>query len=524
MGLETVEFMAARRPLRHWVEDVRRRTATTPGHLRMLSVLVAAVAVALMGIGTGALFTALTTVNGIQQRAVPDVVGMQHVHAWLADADRSAASAFLAGDTGTGGTSQLQFDTESAATNLDLLGRINADDPSFRYAADIAAASRQLQRATDEPGVSTQATQRLQAIAQSLGYYTSLVTTAGGLESTDVAGGTVYLQAATNLMHGAGGILHQVDALRDLFVSNLHGANVVLQAMAGMLLLYLGIAILLLGLLVRTQRFVTARFRRRRNSRLLAATGLLLVVSAGAGLGTYAAAMTIRAGEDQSYSRLLNLWQARSLLYDASADESLSLIAVGKGTQFDQQFHTDTIQLVDRPLTDRMVQDARNGQVDFNGLIADEVRSAGSGDERDAALQALSAYQRFMAADASVRSQESAALQAEAAAAARAQAQKNPKPGTSGSTSGSTGPSTPPPPAATTTNGRPSVSDQPVTDAADELDWYLGASMQVLQREFDSTMSGAEYTLAVTAGLEVLAVAIVALTFWGVQPRIDEYR
>jgi hypothetical protein len=458
-----------------------------------------------MLIGSGALVTSFNTVDGIQQRTVPDVVAMQHVYAWLADADRNAASAYLAGDA-SGGVSQLQFDTESAATNLDLLGRINPDDPQFRYAADIAAASRQLQRATDESGVSPAETQHLQAIAQSIGYYTSLVTTAGGLEPTDVAGGTVYLQAATNLMHGQGGILDQVNALRALYVGDLHNSNVVLEAMAGLGGLYVGVALLLLGLLVRAQRFVTTRFRRRRNSRLLAATGLLLVISIGGGLGTYAAAISIRAGEDQSYSRLLTLWNARSLLYDANTDESLSLISVGKGTQFDQQFHADTAQLVDRPLTDRMVEDARNGQVDFNGLIADELRSADSGAERDAAVQALGAYQQFMQVDASVMAQESTAVQEQANA--RAQAQKNTKPGT-------------PPPA---TNDRPSVSDQPLMAAADELDWYLGASMQVLQREFDSTMSAAEYTLAVTAGLEVLAVAIVALTFWGVQPRIDEYR
>jgi len=60
---------------------------------------------------------------------------------------------------------------------------------------------------------------------------------------------------------------------------------------------------------------------------------------------------------------------------------------------------------------------------------------------------------------------------------------------------------------------------------APEIDWsHLGASMQVLERQFDSTMSSAELTLGLTAGLEVLAVAIVALTFWGLQPRIDEYR
>jgi len=483
----------------------------------MLSVVIAAVAIALMLIGTGALFTALTTVNGIQQRTVPDVVGMQHVHAWLADADRNAASAYLAGDSGNGSVSQLQFDTESAATNLDLLGRINPDDPQFRYAADIAAASRELQRATDQSGVSNEQTQRLQAIAQSIGYYTSLVTTAGGLESTDVAGGTVYLQAATNLMHGPGGILAQVDALRELYGADLTGANVLLQVMAGMLLLYAGVALLLLWLLVKTQRFVTAKFRRRRNGRLLAATALLLVVSGGGAVGTYAAAQSIRAGEDQSYSRLFNLWNARSVLYDANTNESLSLIAVGKGSQFDQAFQSETAQLVDRPLTSRMVQDARNGQVDFNGLLADELRAADTGSERDAALQALGAYQRFMETDASVRSQADAAIRAEAAR--QQQAQRNAKPATGQTSTPAATPS--PPPAA---NARPTVSDQSLIAAVDELDWYIGASMQVLQQDFDSTMTAAEYTLAITAALEVLAIAIVALTFWGLQPRIDEYR
>src|SRR5215467_2727743 len=375
MGLEIVNPVAARRPVREWMEDVRRRTATTPGHLRMLSVVIAAVAIVLMLVGSGALVTALSTVNGIQQRTVPDVVGMQHVHAWLADADRSAASAFLAGDADNT-VSQLQFDTESAATNLDLLGRINPDDPQFRYAADIAAASRELQRATDQPGVSPDATQRLQAIAQSIGYYTSLVTTAGALEPTDLPGGTVYLQAATNLMHGKGGILDQVDGLRDLYVGDLNGANVTLEVSAGMLLLYAAVALVLLWLLLKTQRYVTSKFRRRRNGRLVAATLLLLVVSGGGALGTYAAAQSIRTGESESYIRLLNLWNARSLLYDANTNESLSLIAVGKGQQFDQAFQTDTIQLVDRPLTTHMIQDATNGQVDFNGLLADELRLA----------------------------------------------------------------------------------------------------------------------------------------------------
>src|SRR5436305_9744611 len=85
-------------PMGRWMSDAQRRAATTPGHLRMLSVTIAGVAIALMAIGAGALAVALGTVDGIQQRTIPAAVSMQHVHAWLSDADRSAASAYLASD------------------------------------------------------------------------------------------------------------------------------------------------------------------------------------------------------------------------------------------------------------------------------------------------------------------------------------------------------------------------------------------------------------------------------------------
>jgi hypothetical protein len=519
MGLETLKPMAAKRPMRQRVEDARRRAATTPGRLRMLSVAIAAVAIALMLIGTGALVTALVTTTTMQQRTVPDVVGMQHVHAWLSDADRHAASAYLAGDSDAS-VSQLQFDTESAATNLDLLGRINPDDPQFRYAADIAAASRELQRATDQSGISPETEQRLAAIAQSLGYYTSLVRTAGALEATDTAAGTVYLQAATNLMHGEGGILAQVDALRDTYNTDLSSANLVLLIMAGMLVLYIGVALALLGLLVHTQRYVRARFRRRRNGRLLAATLLVLVVAAGAAVGTVQAAQGIRASEDQSYARLLTLWNVREVLYDANGNQSMSLIALGKGSQFDQAFQAETAQLVDQPLTDQLVDEARNGQVHFHGMLADEMRSASTPPEREAAYHALIAYQKYMQADASVRQQADAAVRAQAAAAARAQAARN-NPGAAKPPSPAP---TPAPATAPPAPARPSVTDQTLVAAVDELDYYLGASMQILQRQFDESMSAARVTLALTASLEVLAVAVVALVFWGLQPRIDEYR
>jgi len=457
-------------------------------------------------VGSGTLITAMVTVNGIRAQTVPAVVSMQHVHAWLADADRNVATAYLAGGFDFTVT-QLQFDAESAATNLDELGRLNPDDPQQRYEADIAAASRELQKTTEQTQDSDGSGRRLQAIAVSVANYIRLVNTAISAEKGDVAAGTVYLQAASNLMHGPGGILAQVDDMRDTFIANLSGANVTLQITAGLLALYLGVAGLLLVLLVRTQHFVRVRFRRRRNSRLLAATLLLVIVTAGAGLGTARAAGAIKTGEDQSYPQLLRLWDARVLVYDASGNESLSLVMRGRSAQFDQAFDQDTQRLVDRPLTEGMIEAAGRGDVRFEGLLADELRQADGPAEREAAQQTLRAYQQFLDAVTSVRAQSDAAAKAQADALARAQAaaRANPK----------APPVAVPPPA--------HVSDQDLVSSVSELDWYLGASMQIRQSQFDATLNMAQLILALTAGLEVLAVLIAALTFWGLQPRIDEY-
>jgi hypothetical protein len=480
------EAIADRRRARLRVEQAGRRAVTTPGRLRRLSVAIAVAAIALAVIGAGTLAAAAATVSGIQQSTVPAIVGMEHIHAWLSDADRSAASAYLAGGS-QNAPSQLQYDANIAGTNLDVLGRLNAEDPQIRYEADIAAASRELQRATQPNLGGSAASQRLQAIAAAVGNYTRLVQTASINETQDPAAGTVYLQAASNLMHGQGGILGQVDGMRDFYATSLDQANLTLQITAGMLGVYTAVAIVVLALLVSTQRFIRARFRRRRNNRLLAATLLLMIVSVGGGVGAVQAAQGVRDGEDQSYARLQNLWIARALTYDAHANQSLSLIARNGSAEFDQAFQVDTARLVDRPLTDQLVQDAGRGQVRFNGLLADELRRSTSTAETGSALNIIRAYQAFLQAEAAVRANAPPVSGRAAATAASA------------------------------------AAEDKLASAFAELDWYLGVSILNLQTEFDAAMGAAELILIATASLQVLALAIAGLTFWGLQPRMNEY-
>jgi len=58
-----------------------------------------------------------------------------------------------------------------------------------------------------------------------------------------------------------------------------------------------------------------------------------------------------------------------------------------------------------------------------------------------------------------------------------------------------------------------------------DVDWHLGLAIQRLQRQFDSAIASAERVLAVMAGIQLLpALVIVALGFWALRPRIEEFR
>src|SRR5262249_41911344 len=156
------------------------------------------------------------------------------------------------------------------------------------------------------------------------------------------------------------------DALRALYAGQLDQANRTLRIAEMMAAVYGVLALGLLALLLYTQGFLRSRFHRRRSPRLIAATLVLALVAVATAFVASAADGSVRQAEDQTYNRLLHLWNARALLYDANGNESLSLIQRAQGSKAgagaaDQAFLTETHQLVDRPLDDSMLSDARRG-------------------------------------------------------------------------------------------------------------------------------------------------------------------
>jgi len=460
---------------------------TTPGRLRLQSLLVACAALALLTTGSGGVVAVLVTETNVHQRTVREIVGVQRLHAWLAAADRSAANSYLSG-----------------GAELTL--------PQQQYEADVAAASRELEQAAGYQSGADPVGKQLAAISQSFGEYTRLVDTAMVQHRLGNADGMTALRAASDLMHSTSdGILAQVEAVERMCAAELNQANLILTIATGVLAAFLVSAVVALGLLVWTQRFVTRRFRRRRNKRLLAATLAVFVVSGGTGFGVYGAQQSILQSQGV-YARLLNLWHARSLAYDANGDTSLYLIAGAPGgATTDTAFQGDTGKLVDRPLTDGLLSAARRGDVRFSGLLAEELQSADSQSERDAALRVIQAYRQFIDIDASVHAQAASGHQTAAVTLTL---------GSYGAPLGLAfksldwGPKL---------GAQRDWSEGELGFAFEEFDWDLAQLTQLLQTQFDATMTAVEQLLTETLLLQAVSVMIAYLTFSGVGPRIAEY-
>jgi hypothetical protein len=428
----------------------------------MLLSLFAGGAIALFLIGAGTLAVAQHSVAGMHHSTVPAIVGAQHIHATLADADRSEANAFLA-------------------------GAIEAAGPHHQYTTDIADAMRQLEAAAEQVGGDTAVGHQIQAISVLVTQYTTLVDIARAENEQGFPVGAAYLRQASELMHQpTDGILARVDQLGDLDAQDLSAENTTLIITVGMLLLYGAAALAMLWLIVHSQGFLRQRFRRRRSGPLWLGGGLLLLAVSSMGLAGAVTAYQLNMAEGQDYGRLLNLWHIRSLVYDANGSESLSLIARGNGDAFDRSFQSNISRLVDRPMTDVLVDQAAAGNVQFHGLLADELNNS-SGSERDAAMDVLRAFRRFMGVDATVRARSQQGDHDSASHLAL------------GSQEGQLG------------------------SAFASLDASLGRCITSIQDQFDFNMALAEYTLIGAIVLQLFALAIVWAAYRGLKPRIDEY-
>jgi hypothetical protein len=444
--------------------SVARALSTTPGKLRLWSLLVVSSVALLWLAGGTAVITMQDTVDSIGHHTVPAIIDARQIHATLADADRAAADAFLSSTVG------------------------NAS-PQRQYEADIGAAGRDLEQAAEHNTAGGQASQALETLIAMLTEYRGLVETARADNRLGYPLGAAYLRRASALMHDPRvGILARVDSLDALNSRDLSDEDSFLWLTAAALVGFALLAIVAFGLLVSMQVFIRRRFRRRRNKRLLGATALLVLLSGWLTVQSLSSYRSLATAEQQAFPRLHALWQARSLAADANGNESLSLIARGNGTAFDDAFKAETSQLADARLPSDAAASAARGQVLFGGILADEVRAASFPGELDSVTAVLSAYQRFLAADAAVRARAAAGDYDGAVALAL------------GAHEGQLG------------------------AAFASLDAAFDRAIAVVQRHFDEAIGAAGPAGPVAGGVALLTLSIACLVLWGVQPRIVEYR
>jgi hypothetical protein len=450
--------------LRQRARLIREQSGTTPGRLRAQSLAIGVAGVALFAVGAGIMAEAGSTVAAIANGTVPAILGAERLHATLADADRAVANAFLT-------------------------GAVEASGPQQEFQLDLASAHRQLALAADRSAGQPAELARIQAVSTELAQYTQLVATAQDYNRLGYPVGSAYLRRASGLMHQPGtGILAQVDALAQLETATLSGQDTALAITGMVLLVYAALVIALLVMLVRTQSFVRQHFKRRRNPRLLAATALLLVLTAGSAVEVLYATESLFIAQGQAYSRLLGLWEMRSTMYDAYGNESLNLVARGDGNAFIAAFNSETRQLASATMTDTLVAEAAHGDVSFNGLLAAELEDASYPTERTAALEMLVAFRQFMGVNGAV---QTSLLHGDHTSAALLV-----------------------------------LGDQPgdLGAAFDRFDAAAGQAISSVQGHFAQTLALVEYSLFACAVLQVLALGVALLAYLGLKPRIDEYR
>jgi hypothetical protein len=283
---------------------------TSPGRLQLVlaSLLVLGVLTGLVAGLTAQ--SARTGTDELGNRAQPLLVQAETIYSALADADTTAAQAFLAGGL------------EPVALTR-------------RYEEDLSRASTALTAAARLTPDGSESAEAVATLSGGVAQYSALVATARADNRQGLPVGSSYLSAASQLNRDT--LLRQAQTLFGIAqreVSDGYGnARSVVWVVLFVLLL-----LLLLGGLLFAQRYLSRATHRTFNVPLVAATGLTLLLALGAaGVLTSQNVHLHRAGEHGS-TPAAQLAEARILALQERGDEALELAAHGSGTAYEGDF------------------------------------------------------------------------------------------------------------------------------------------------------------------------------------------
>jgi hypothetical protein len=375
------------------------------------------------------------------------------------------------------------------------------------YASDRTAADRDLEQAMVSEAGNPAVEGQLGLVLDRVGQYEALAADAllASQQAHTAAAGrapaaaVAYCQRATDLMQA--GILPAVGALAKVSASRLDAAYEGPSAAGGSGTAgVVAVGILLIAALIALQAYLAVRFRRLANPALAAATVLTIAFVAVTAARLQAESGHLRVAKQDAFDSVQALSLARAVSYDANADESRFLVDPGRAARYQQAFLAKSQQIVnvgpvvisgyDAALA-ADVKAYQSGQSDvrFGGYLGAEFRNITFPGERQAAVAALLAFQRYERDDRTMR-----ALAAKNVTAA----------------------------AAYDTGTAAGQSDW----AFNQYDAALSAVIAVNARAFTAAISQGEAgAVGWEFGLPALGLLLLAaLTLAGVRPRLAEYQ
>jgi hypothetical protein len=159
--------------------------------------------------------------------------------------------------------------------------------------------------------------------------------------------------------------------------------------------------------------FLAKRMRRTMNPALLAATVAAFWLTAVAFRDMGNEEHHLKIVKEDAFTSIRALWRARAAAYSANGDERRYLLDPLHAADFEAGFAEKTRLLVNLPPSaspEQAVAAAERGDTppSFTGYLADELNNITFRGERDAALETLAAFERYIAIDGQIRQLERA--------------------------------------------------------------------------------------------------------------------
>ena len=282
----------------------------------MLSALLAAGV--LTGLVAGlAAHSAGSGTDQLGSRAQPLLVQAETIYSALADADTTAAQAFLAGGLEPVAlTKRYEDDLSRASTALTEAARLTPDD---------SVASR-----------------AVAALSSGLAQYSGLVATARADNRQGLPVGASYLSAASQLNRDV--LLKQSQGLFQIAQSEVSDGYGNARSIWWVSLLTVLVVLLLIALVL-AQRYLSRATRRTFNVPLLAATGLTVLLAFGSAVVLVSQNVHLHRAATQGSTPAAELAEARILALRERGDEALTLAAHGSGGSYETDFAAAQKQL-----------------------------------------------------------------------------------------------------------------------------------------------------------------------------------